>query len=108
MIQLTKPMAAPKAPRAPRVGGIECDETLFDRLRKLRKRLADERGVPAYVILGDNTLRQMARDYPVRPSELSGIGGIGERKAAEFGKLFTDEIAKHLETYPKVLFRDEE
>ena len=108
MIHLTKPMAAPKAPRAPRVGGIECDETLFDRLRKLRKRLADERGVPAYVILGDNTLRQMARDYPVRPSELSGIGGIGERKAAEFGKLFTDEIAKHLETYPKVRFRDGE
>ena len=108
MIQLTKPMAAPKAPRAPRVGGIECDETLFDRLRKLRKRLADERGVPAYVILGDNTLRQMARDYPVRPSELSGIGGIGERKAAEFGKLLTDEIAKHLETYPKVRFRDGE
>ena len=108
MIQLTKPMAAPKAPRAPRVGGIECDETLFDRLRKLRKRLADERGVPAYVILGDNTLRQMARDYPVRLSELSGIGGIGERKVAEFGKLFTEEITKHLETYPKVRFRDEE
>lgn len=108
MIHLTKSMAAPKTPRAPRVGGIECDETLFDRLRKLRKRLADERGVPAYVILGDNTLRQMARDYPVRPSELSGIGGIGERKAAEFGKLFTDEIAKHLETYPRVRFRDGE
>lgn len=108
MIHLTKPMAAPKTPRVPRVGGIECDETLFDRLRKLRKRLADERGVPAYVILGDNTLRQMARDYPVRLSELSGIGGIGERKVAEFGKLFTEEITKHLETYPKVRFRDEE
>lgn len=106
MIHLTKPMSSPKAPRVPRVGGIECDETLFDRLRKLRKRLADERGVPAYVILGDNTLRQMARDYPMKVSELGGIGGIGERKAAEFGKLFTDEIANHLETYPRVRFRD--
>lgn len=106
MIQLTKPMSAPKAPRAPRVGGIECDETLFDRLRKLRKRLADERGVPAYVIFGDNTLRQMARDYPVSVAELGGIGGIGERKAAEFGKLFTEAIVAHLETYPRVRFRD--
>ncbi len=108
MIHLSKPMSSPKALRAPRVGGIECDETLFDRLRKLRKRLADERGVPAYVILGDNTLRQMARDYPVTVSGLGGIGGIGERKAAEFGKLFTDEIANHLETYPRVRFRDGE
>jgi ATP-dependent DNA helicase RecQ len=74
----------------------------------LRKRLADERGVPAYVILGDNTLRQMARDYPVTVSGLGGIGGIGERKASEFGKLFTDEIANHLETYPRVRFRDGE
>ena len=108
MIHLTKPMSAPKAPRTPRIGGIECDETLFDRLRKLRKRLADERGVPAYVIFGDNTIRQMARDYPVAISELNGIGGIGERKATEFGKLFTDEIATHLETYPRVRFRDSE
>lgn len=108
LIHLTKPMSAPKAPRVPRVGGIECDETLFDRLRKLRKRLADERGVPAYVIFGDNTLRQMARDYPVNVAELGGIGGIGERKAAEFGKLFTDEIAGHLETYPRVRFREED
>jgi ATP-dependent DNA helicase RecQ len=108
MIHLSKPMSSPKALRAPRVGGIECDETLFDRLRKLRKRLADERGVPAYVILGDNTLRQMARDYPVTVSGLGGIGGIGERKASEFGKLFTDEIANHLETYPRVRFRDGE
>ena len=77
MIHLTKPMSSPKAPRVPRVGGIECDETLFDRLRKLRKRLADERGVPAYVILGDNTLRQMARDYPMKVSDLGRIGGIG-------------------------------
>jgi superfamily II DNA helicase RecQ len=53
---------------------IECDETLFDRLRKLRKRLADERGVPAYVILGDNALRQMAREYPLRVSDLQGVG----------------------------------
>ncbi len=108
LIHLSKPMSTPKAPRAPRVGGIECDETLFDQLRKLRKRLADERGVPAYVIFGDNTLRQMARDYPVTVDELGGIGGIGQRKAEEFGKLFTDEVARYLETYPRVRFSSED
>ena len=45
VISLTKPMASKKSTR-PRAGEIECDETLFDRLRKLRKRLADERGRP--------------------------------------------------------------
>jgi ATP-dependent DNA helicase RecQ len=105
VISLTKSMAKKKA-TAPRAGEIECDETLFDRLRKLRKRLADERGVPAYVILGDNALRQMAREYPLRVSDLKGVGGIGEKKLAEFGETFTREIAIYLETYPKVDFRD--
>ena len=105
VISLTKPMASKKT-TVPRAGEIECDETLFDRLRKLRKRLADERGVPAYVILGDNALRQMAREYPLRVSDLQGVGGIGERKLAEFGEVFTREIAAYLETYPKVDFRD--
>jgi ATP-dependent DNA helicase RecQ len=105
VISLTKPMASKKT-TAPRAGEIECDETLFDRLRKLRKRLADERGVPAYVILGDNALRQMAREYPLRVSDLQGVGGIGEKKLAEFGNIFTREIAAYLETYPKVDFRD--
>jgi ATP-dependent DNA helicase RecQ len=105
VISLTKPMASKKT-TTPRAGEIECDETLFDRLRKLRKRLADERGVPAYVILGDNALRQMAREYPLRVSDLQGVGGIGEKKLAEFGDIFTREIAAYLETYPKVDFRD--
>jgi len=105
VISLTKPMASKKT-TTPRAGEIECDETLFDRLRKLRKRLADERGVPAYVILGDNALRQMAREYPVRVTDLQGVGGIGEKKLVEFGEAFTREIAAYLQTYPKVDFRD--
>ncbi len=104
LIMLTKPMSRPKA-KAPRAGEIECDETLFDRLRKLRKRLADERGVPAYVVLGDGALRQMARDYPVETGSLRGITGIGEKKLAEFGAVFVAEIAAYLATYPKVAFR---
>ncbi|MEI8293411.1 MAG: DNA helicase RecQ [bacterium] len=103
VIMLSKPVEQKKN-ATPRTGDIACDETLFDRLRKFRKRLADERGVPAYVIFGDNTLRQMAREYPQNSESLRMIGGIGEKKLAEFGALFTKEIAIYLHTYPKVDF----
>ena len=103
VIMLSKPVELKKI-SVPRTGEIECDETLFDRLRKLRKRVADERGVPAYVIFGDNTLRQMAREYPTHIDALRMIGGMGEKKLAEFGNIFTNEVAAYLRTYPKVDF----
>ena len=98
-ITLTKPAAdAPKSRRvAPRrEGDIDCDEILFEKLRTLRKLLADERKVPAYIIFGDNTLRALAREYPQSLSDLEGIPGIGEKKRAEFGEVFTATIAAYL------------
>ena len=98
-IILTKPAAdAPKSRRvAPRrEGDIDCDEILFEKLRTLRKLLADERKVPAYIIFGDNTLRALAREYPQSLSDLEGIPGIGEKKRAEFGEVFTATIAAYL------------
>ena len=103
VIMLSKPVELKKI-SVPRTGEIECDETLFDRLRKLRKRLADERGVPAYVIFGDTTLRQMAREYPTHIDALRMVGGMGEKKLIEFGDIFTSEVAAYLQTYPKVDF----
>ena len=103
VIVLTKTMAVKKV-AAPRAGEIACDETLFDRLRKLRKKLADERAVPAYVIFGDNTLRHMAREYPTKVADLRFIEGISERKQSEFGDAFVAEVGNYLKTYPKVKF----
>lgn len=104
-ITLTKPLALPKARRVRhREGEIECDEILFARLRELRKRLADERGVPAYVIFGDATLRELARAYPTRIDQLDGITGIGVKKRAEFGEIFTDAIDGFLKSNPRVNF----
>ena len=62
-ITLTKPATAPETKRH-QAGEITCDEALFERLRELRKRLADERDVPAYIVFSDVALRQMAREYP--------------------------------------------
>jgi ATP-dependent DNA helicase RecQ len=105
-VTLTKQLTTPKARKViRREGDIECDEILFARLRELRKRLADERKVPAYVIFGDATLRQLAREYPETESALEGIFGIGEKKRAEFGQTFTAFIAEFLKTNPRQNFR---
>jgi ATP-dependent DNA helicase RecQ len=106
-IVLTQPMAAPaEKERLPRSGEITCDEELFDRLRQLRKRLADERSVPAYIVFSDVTLRQMARHYPVNGEQLARINGVGEKKLKEFGDIFLAEIAEHLRANPRQIFAD--
>ena len=106
-ITLTKPMATPKAKRAAaprREGDIACDEILFERLRTLRKQLADERHVPAYIVFGDTTLRAMARYYPAAAAEMEGIPGMGEKKRAEFAEVFADAIAEYLKSNARVAF----
>jgi ATP-dependent DNA helicase RecQ len=105
IIMLARPMARSKTKPPPRrTGEIECDEALFGRLRAVRKRLADERGVPAYVIFGDATLREMARRYPATKEALAEIFGVGQRKLQEFGDAFAAEIAAHLRVHPRVEF----
>ena len=104
-ITLTKPMDLPKAKRVTRrAGDIACDEILFERLRTLRKQLADERSVPAYIIFGDTTLRALAHFYPTSVGQLDGIPGIGEKKRAEFGGIVTREIAGYLRTNSRMAF----
>ncbi|MSU72629.1 MAG: DNA helicase RecQ [Opitutus sp.] len=105
-ITLTKPMDLPKAkrPTVQRTGDIACDEILFARLRALRKELADDRRVPAYIIFGDTTLRAMARYYPESVGQMEGIPGMGEKKRVEFGATFAEEIADYLKTNSRVAF----
>lgn len=109
MIMLTKPLVLPKTrSSSQRSGAIECDEVLFGRLRDLRKHIADARGVPAYVIFGDATLREMARKYPETKEAMRGIFGVGDKKREEFGDEFASLVAGHLRTYSKVNFGEPE
>ena len=104
-ITLTKPMDLPKVRKVVRrEGDIECDEILFNRLRDLRKKLADERKVPAYVIFGDATLRQMAREYPQSDEAMANIFGMGQKKRAEFSETFAREIASYLQDNSRMTF----
>jgi len=105
-VQLTRPMKTPEA-KMPRAGAIACDEALFDQLRALRKSLADERGVPPYIIFSDVSLRQMARHYPQTDAEFRRISGVGDAKLREFGSLFLTEIAGYLSSNPRQIFAEE-
>jgi ATP-dependent DNA helicase RecQ len=105
-VKLTKPAVAPET-KTHQVGEITCDEALFERLRELRKKLADERDVPAYIIFSDVALRQMARNYPESENDFARISGVGEKKLREFGEVFLNEIALHLATNPRQIFAEE-
>ena len=69
------------------------DNALFDQLRALRKRLADENGLPPYVIFHDSTLREMAARKPTSLDEFATIPGVGQTKLTRYGELFIDAIA---------------
>jgi ATP-dependent DNA helicase RecQ len=69
-------------------------DPLFERLRALRKRLATERKVPAYVIFNDRTLREMCRLRPASPEELVAVSGVGPKKLERYGEAFLDAIAE--------------
>ncbi|MGH2458292.1 MAG: DNA helicase RecQ [Chloroflexota bacterium] len=68
---------------------------LFEQLRALRKRLADERAVPPYVIFHDAALRQMASELPADRAGLLRIQGVGERKARDYGEAFLASIGAY-------------
>jgi ATP-dependent DNA helicase RecQ len=105
-VQLSKPITAP-AKQAHQAGEIACDEALFERLRALRKRLANERDVPSYIIFSDVALRQMARNYPQSEQEFARISGVGEKKLREFGEVFLGEITAYLAINARQIFADD-
>jgi ATP-dependent DNA helicase RecQ len=72
-------------------------ELLFERLRKLRKQLADEQSVAPYVVFADSSLRLMAQQQPQTAEEFLGISGVGSHKLKQYGDRFTAEIRAYCE-----------
>ena len=96
--RLLKP-AAPSARReskAVRAGWGGVDRDLFESLRALRKRIAAERGLPAYIVFGDETLREMARKKPADRYAMLAVKGVGEAKMAQYGERFLAKIREHV------------
>ena len=72
----------------------EEDEALFQRLRALRKSLADEAGMPPYIVFNDKTLREMVRLRPQNEEELLRVSGVGQTKLERYGTAFLEELAR--------------
>lgn len=70
------------------------DEQLFEELRALRKKLADQQAIPAYIVLSDKTLHLLASSRPTTIEAFGEISGIGEYKRDKYGKDFIEVIRK--------------
>ena len=73
------------------------DATLLKMLKGLRRDKASELNIPPYVIFQDNTLEAMATMYPITQAELQQMPGVGQGKAARYGKSFCELIARYCE-----------
>jgi ATP-dependent DNA helicase RecQ len=82
-----------RKPLGPDEGFSPDDEGLFTELKELRRRLASERRVPAYVVFSDATLLEMARTKPQSAAELLTISGVGTMKLDRYGEVFLAAIA---------------
>jgi ATP-dependent DNA helicase RecQ len=78
-------------------GGGALDEALMTMLKDLRKAMAKKLTLPPFVIFQDPSLEEMATQYPVTMDELKNISGVGDGKAAKYGKQFVELIAKYVE-----------
>jgi ATP-dependent DNA helicase RecQ len=95
-------LVQPQAYQAQRVEAFEFtkskreifEDELFEKLRKLRKDIADMEGLPPYVIFNDNTLKEMAKYRPSTRTAMMEISGVGNNKFDAYGQSFIDEIIK--------------
>jgi len=89
-------------------GDMAYDSELFGQLRALRKEIADEVGVPAYVIFSDRALQEMATFYPQSNEHFLAMNGVGRAKLERYGQRFLDMLrdycqARDLPERPKAL-----
>lgn len=84
-------------------GGIVAFNTdLFERLKKLRREIADGENVPAYIIFSDATLRDMCIKMPSTTPEFLEVSGVGKKKSESYGLTFINEIRNFLKENPGV------
>jgi ATP-dependent DNA helicase RecQ len=92
-------LKAPAAERKRKAKGAPAgvDEGLFAELRALRKRIADEAGVPPFVVFGDATLTEMAAMMPQTAEEMLEVSGVGKHKLGKYGAAFLEAIRGFVE-----------
>ena len=68
------------------------DDTLFEKLRSLRKEIADRENIPPYIVFADSTLREMSENCPLDNQAMLNIKGVGEQKLQRFGEKFLQVV----------------
>lgn len=94
--RLMRPVLRPKKESKIAASSWEgVDRGLFEKLRTLRRSVADDRAMPTWLVFSDATLRDMARRRPGSVEEFLQVNGVGEKKSAEFASLFLPAIAEY-------------
>jgi ATP-dependent DNA helicase RecQ len=88
------PVAKKKATARREPDETDRDAALFERLKRTRRKLADERKVPAYVIFSDATLQELVRLRPQTLEEMIDVSGVGPTKLERYGRHFLQEIRR--------------
>lgn len=89
--------------KAAKVGSSEhYDEVLFEKLRTIRKKLAESQQVPPYIIFSDKTLHEMCRHFPATLPDMRKIIGVGDAKLERYGSDFIQEIKRYLKDNPGI------
>jgi len=100
--RLLKPAERPRqAAAADSWEGV--DRGLFDTLRVVRRAIAKEKGVPAYIVFGDAALRDMARRRPSSVEGFLAVSGVGQAKAQQYGERFVATIREYARTHDVAL-----
>ena len=81
---------------------FDYDRGLFEHLRSLRKRIADEKSVPPFVVASDRTLRQITAMMPGSREEFLKVHGVGQEKFEKFGPAFMEGLGEYLGEHPEV------
>lgn len=93
-VTMLRKRAAPAKQQAAPGSGLT-DEGLFEKLRTLRREIADREGVAAFIVFSDASLRDMARRKPRDPREFLEVSGVGNYKAEKYGSAFLEKIAEY-------------
>jgi len=83
----------------PKMNTKAYDEKLFETLKALRKKIADQKDLPPYVIFQDPSLEEMATTYPTTESELANVNGVGMGKVKKFGTQFLSAISDYVDEH---------
>lgn len=73
------------------------DNELFISLKNLRREIAENEGVPPYIVFGDNTLKEMSLRMPITREQLLDISGVGEKKIDKYGDEFIEKVKEYIE-----------